>query len=217
MPLPPPHLTASGLAHRFGRRLLFRDLAVSVGPGEALAVTGANGSGKSTLLQILAGLRTPTAGEVRLRLSGQEVSAESGPLQIGFVAPYLEVYDGFTARENLVFLARARRLPDPVGQADAALARVGLAGREGDPVATFSSGMRQRLRFASALLARPSLLFLDEPGSNLDAAGRALVQRLVAEQCSDGGAVVLATNVEAEAGLCGLRVEIGAEAGPTRP
>jgi heme exporter protein A len=208
VPLPPPHLTADGLTQRFGRRELFRNLDLEVGAGEALALTGPNGAGKSTLLSILAGLLTPTAGEVRLRIGQRDVAAEQRPLEIGFVAPYLHLYDDFSAEENLDFIARARRLPDPYHRIEQVLMRVGLAGRGADAVKTYSSGMRQRLRFAAALLPEPSILFLDEPGSNLDATGRALVAEVVAAHCDFGGAVVLATNVEEEAGLCSRRVEI---------
>jgi heme exporter protein A len=209
MPLSPAHLLAEGLRQRFGRRELFRDLALAVGPGEALAVTGANGAGKSTLLQILAGLRTPTAGRVHLQVNGAAIPHEARPLAVGFVAPYLQVYDDLTAEENLAFLAQARRLSGGEDRVRGVLARVGLAGREGDRLKTFSSGMRQRVRFATALLAEPSVLLLDEPGSNLDAEGRALVERVVREQREAGGLVVLATNAEEEAALCERRVEIG--------
>ncbi len=209
MPLPPPHLTADALTKRYGRRVLFRDLHFAVGPGEAVAVTGPNGAGKSTLLQIVAGVVAPTAGAVRLTLDGAEVPPAERPLRTGFAAPYLQVYDAFTARENLSFVASARRLPQAEERIGAVLDRVGLAPRADDPVATYSSGMKQRVRFAVALLARPSLLLLDEPGSNLDAPGRALVEALVAEHRAAGGALLLATNQEAEAALCDRRVELG--------
>ena len=71
---PPPRLSAEGLAKRFGRRVLFRGLDFELGPGASLAVTGPNGAGKSTLLQIVAGVRAPTAGTVRLWLDGEEVA-----------------------------------------------------------------------------------------------------------------------------------------------
>jgi heme exporter protein A len=206
---PAPHLSATGLSKQFGRRVLFRDLALDVGPGDTLAITGANGSGKSTLLQVLAGLQEPTAGSVRLALAGREVPREVHPLHIGFVAPYLNVYDEFTARENLAFIARARRIGGARPRIEALLARVGLAGREEDYLRTFSSGMRQRVRFAAALLAEPAVLFLDEPGSNLDAAGRTLVEDVVSSQRQRGGLVVIATNAEDEAALCTARLALG--------
>lgn len=209
LPLAEPRLSAAGLGKRFGRRVLFRDLAFDLGPGDGLAIRGANGAGKSTLLQILAGVQAPSAGDVRLVLDGAAVEDEVRPLRTGFVAPYLNVYDAFTAEENLRFLARARRLPEPEARITAALTRVGLDGRGGDFVRTYSSGMRQRLRLAAALLHAPAILLLDEPTSNLDAPGRAVVEAVAAEHRASGGVLVVATNVEHEATLCEQAVEIG--------
>lgn len=196
-----PRLEVSEVAKRFGRRLLFRDLTISVGPGVSLAVTGANGSGKSTLLRILAGVMTPSRGSVALRLNGSSLSSEDHPLHVGLVAPYLNVYDGFSPRENLQFIARARRLGSADERIDQVLARVELGDRAEDLVATFSSGMEQRVKFAAALLADPPLLLLDEPSVNLDAAGLEMVRGIVARQIEQGGLVVVATNDDREAAL----------------
>lgn len=190
---------------RFGRRRLFDDLTVEVRSGEPVAVIGANGSGKSTLLLVLAGLVAPTGGAVRLDVDGTPVPAEDVPRTIGFVSPTLNLYDALTARENLAFLARARRLPEADARVEAVLVRVGLGARADDPVAAFSTGMRQRLRFATALLHAPPVLLLDEPGATLDAVGRGLVEAVVA---SPEVVVVVATNDPAEAALCARRIEL---------
>ena len=203
-----PYLAATGLAKRFGRRVLFRDLGFDLAPGDGLAVCGANGSGKSTLLQIVAGVQSPSKGRVTLRLGEQTVADEHRSRRVGFVAPYLHFYDAFTARENLTFIARARRL-EANGRIDTLLDRVGLGGRGDDFVRTYSSGMQQRLRLAAALLPAPSVLLLDEPTATLDAAGRALVADLAAAHRSEGGILVVATNVEHEADWCDQTVEIG--------
>ena len=195
---------------RYGRRRLFEALTVSVTPGAPLAVVGANGSGKSTLLLVLAGVVAPTAGAVTLTVGGRAVPAAARPLAVGLVAPALHLYEPLTARENLSFLARARRLPAPAARVEAALDRVGLLDRADEPLGTFSTGMRQRMRIAAAVLHRPAVLLLDEPGATLDAAGRALVVGLVAEP---GAVVVVATNDPAEAALCPRRLTLGAEAG----
>lgn len=196
------HLVAENLGHRFGRRVLFRSLAFSLDGGQSLAVTGANGSGKSTLLTIVAGLRRPVRGHVRLHEHGSAVPDEERPLRAGLVAPYLNVYDGFSARENLGFIARARRLPQTKQRIQAVLELVGLVDRADDPVAAYSSGMKQRVKFAAALLPEPPLLLLDEPMSNLDAAGRAMVDRVIAHQRERGGVLLLATNNREEAAWC---------------
>ena len=192
-------LTADGVGHRYGSLLLFRRLSFEMSGGDSLAVTGANGAGKSTLLRILAGVLAPKAGRVVLTVDGEAVAPERHPQRVGLVAPALGLYDPLSARENLAFLARARRLADADRRVAATLDRVGLAGRADDPVGTFSSGMRQRVKYAAALLADPPLLLLDEPAANLDAAGRETVEAIVAEQRGRGGMVVVATNRSDEA------------------
>lgn len=204
-----PRLEAYGVGHRFGRRVLFRDLDLDLGPGGSLAVTGRNGAGKSTLLQIIAGVRTPTEGTVRLRLGEREIPTEDRARHVGLVAPYLQLYEAFSAEENLDFLARARRLDGATVRIGALLDRVGLGKRGRDLVGTYSSGMKQRARFAAALLAAPPVLLLDEPTSNLDEAGRAFVEGLAAEHCAAGGLLLIATNVASEAALCQRSLRVG--------
>lgn len=196
-------LVADHLSMRFGRRRLFDDLSVEMTAGEPVAVVGANGSGKSTLLLILAGLVAPTGGTVRLEVDGAAVVAEDVPRTVGFVAPTLHLYDALSARENLAFLAAARRLPETGSRIARVLDRVGLASRADDRVAAFSTGMRQRLRIATALLHDPPVLLLDEPGATFDEAGRGLTESVIADA---EAVVVVATNDPAEAALCARRV-----------
>ncbi len=197
-----PRLVADNLGKRFGRRVLFRKLSFDLEGGQTLAVTGANGSGKSTLLKILAGVLRPTKGTVALHRNGRVLSGEEHPLRTGLVAPYLNVYDGFSARENLAFLAQARHLSNAAECIEAVLEQVDLAARADDLVATYSSGMKQRVKYAAALLAEPSLLLLDEPTANLDDAGLAMVERIVAYQREAGRLLIIATNVSTEAEKC---------------
>lgn len=201
-------LICDNVSMRFGRRLLFRELSFVLEGGRSLAVTGANGSGKSTLLRILAGVLAPTSGTVRLETEAGAVAQSERPLHVGLVAPYLNVYDGFTARENLAFLARARRLPQARTRIAGVLEQVGLNGRAEDLVATYSSGMKQRVKYAAALLAEPPLLLLDEPSVNLDAAGLDMVADVGAHQRARGRLLVVATNLAAEAQRCDEAIRI---------
>ncbi|MFB6231422.1 MAG: heme ABC exporter ATP-binding protein CcmA [Salinibacter sp.] len=194
-----PTLTVDRVGHHFGRLLLFRQLSMSMNGGDTLAVTGANGAGKSTLLRILAGILTPRAGTVTLTVDGTTVPDEEYPLHTGLVAPAVGVYGELTARENLRFLAQARGLASADQRIEAVLERVGLATRADDRVAAYSSGMRQRVKYATALLADPPLLLLDEPAANLDAAGRDMVASIVAEQQARNQLLVVATNRADEA------------------
>ncbi|MEM1096628.1 MAG: ABC transporter ATP-binding protein [Bacteroidota bacterium] len=201
-------LVADNLAKRFRRRVLFRGLSFRVQPGAPLAVTGANGSGKSTLIKILAGVLRPTTGHVQVTLHGTHLAAPERPLHVGLVAPYFQVYDGLSPRENLAFVAKARRLPDAEARIADTLKHVQLERRSRDLVKTFSSGMKQRMRFAVALLASPPLLLLDEPTSNLDAAGREMVHRFIVQQRDEGRLLVIATNDPADTALCTERIHV---------
>jgi len=197
-----PTLRAINLGQNFGSLLLFRRMSFEVTGAESLAITGSNGSGKSTLLRILSGVMTPRAGTVELDIGGSSVSASARPLHTGLVAPYLGVYDDLTARENLSFLSDARGFTSTSGLIDAVLERVGLSGREDDLVRTFSSGMKQRVKYAAAMLPEPDVLLLDEPSANLDVAGIEMVRGVMDWQADAGRILVVATNVAAEAETC---------------
>jgi heme exporter protein A len=178
--------------------------------GEAVAVTGVNGSGKSTLLRLVAGVETPARGTIRLEVDGSDIPQAERPAAVGLAGPALGLYGALSARETLRFIVRARGLDGGAARVDAVLKQVGLADRADDLVGTYSSGMQQRVRLATALLHRPALLLLDEPTATLDAAGRALVTAIVRAQRASGGMVLLATNDPAEVALCSRTVEVGA-------
>lgn len=173
-----------------------------------LVVEGANGSGKSTLLRMLAGVLTPSAGSIALEINGHTAKREEHPLQVGLVAPYLNLYDAFTPRENLAFITRARRMPNAEDAIDEMLSIVQLTDRADDPLSVFSSGMKQRVKYAAALLVKPKLLLLDEPGVNLDAAGMEMVDRVIRYQLDHERMLVIATNDEQEAARFERRIRI---------
>jgi heme exporter protein A len=185
-------LKVSGLKRVFNRRTVFSGIGFEIGETDSLAVTGRNGSGKSTLLKIVAGILSPTRGSIELSLDSAAVSADWRYRYIGFVAPYLQLYDEFSAIENLEFFKKARGLREtrPPGEL---LGWLGLEDRKNDPLRTYSSGMKQRVKYAFALLHDPPLLLLDEPTSNLDAAGIEIVYRIIEEQ-KKRGIVIVATN-----------------------
>jgi heme exporter protein A len=181
------------LTLRYGRRLVLDDLSLSLESAEVLVVAGDNGSGKSTLLRALAGLQRPSGGRIVYHQGTQPLAAtQAGPL-IGWVAPDLLLYRDLSAAENLRFFAEVRGLRLGAQALDALLAEVDLAGRGDDLLASYSSGMAQRLRYAYALLHAPPVLLLDEPTVTLDEGGAALVERVIARQ-RQRGIVVIATN-----------------------
>ena len=176
--------------------------------GRTLAITGTNGSGKSTLVRVLAGVMRPSRGEVVLKTGTVFCSRADRPFRCGLVAPYLSVYDRFTPRENLRFIGRARSMDNLEGRIESTLEEVGLPGRMDDLVMTFSSGMKQRVRLAAALLPEPDVLLLDEPSSNLDEEGRRTVEAIVDRTAMAGRIVIVATNDSREADRCQDRLDV---------
>jgi heme exporter protein A len=201
-------IAAERLSQTFGRKTIFRDVALAVSAGEVFGITGRNGSGKSTLLKILGGVLGPSTGETRYTISGTAVPRDTLHRHIGFVAPYLSLFEEFSAEENLRIFARIRGLRSSPRDARTLLERVGLPVDRRDPIRAFSSGMKQRMKLAFAVLHRPELLFLDEPISNLDAEGIAIVYGIVEEQ-RNRGCTVIATNDASDIARCDRTVELG--------
>lgn len=191
--MPGTRLTFSGLSRSFGALSVLDGVDGSVEAGQVLLVTGSNGVGKSTLLRCLAGLLAPQRGSIELTVDGRLLDPAERRLAVGYVAPDLDFYPQLTARENLAFFARLRGLAADAG--DALLARLGLPPER--LAGALSSGMRQRLRWAWALMHRPRALLLDEPLQNLDAAGRHDVGRLL-EDHLDGALAVVANPEQLE-------------------
>ncbi|MCL1917335.1 MAG: ABC transporter ATP-binding protein [Peptococcaceae bacterium] len=193
-------IDVENVSKKFGSRSLFSGISCHLGAGDCLIITGRNGSGKSTLVKILARLLRPTSGTVAFMYEGQECCDWEDCLShIGFVSPEIMFYDNLTGRENLEFMARARGVRLLPAQFEETLARVGLDSRGSQFVKTYSTGMKQRLKFAAMLALEPIVWFVDEGLSNLDADGRGLVLDLVKQSLEKGCVLIMATNDVLEA------------------
>ena len=186
------HISGENIRHSFNRKLIFRDVSFDVHARQSLMVAGRNGAGKSTLIKILCGVLTPTSGRVSVDADDAgDGSAVQG--RLGLVAPYLQVYEEFSALENLHMSMTLRGARPEDARARQLLEQVALDPKRTDPVRGFSSGMKQRLKYAMALIHRPPVLVLDEPMSNLDADGIAIVRGFMQDQLREG-ILVVATN-----------------------
>ena len=194
-------LHVSGISKVFNRRTIFSDVSFSLQETNSLVVTGRNGSGKSTLLKIIAGVLSPTHSNISLSLSEKQIDSRFRFQHIGFVAPYLQLYDEFTAWENLTIVRKIRGVSVDDDYLLGLLRRMSLEERKGDLLRTFSSGMKQRLKYAFALLHQPPILLLDEPTTNLDESGHEAVYDIIEEQ-KRRGIVIIATNDPDEVKLC---------------
>jgi heme exporter protein A len=185
-------LETHGLRKAFNRRTVFEHVDTSVSEGETLLIAGRNGSGKSTLVKILCGVLSPSQGTVGIDGAGP-LNHFTRMSLFGLVSPYLQLYDEFSAMENLQLAAALRGLRGDARTHAELLARVALDPKRSDPVHGFSSGMKQRLKYALALAHHPRILILDEPMSNLDADGTVIVRGIMNEQRTRG-ILVVATN-----------------------
>jgi len=190
-------LEVSDLCKHYSETLLFKDISFELHPGEVLAITGWNGSGKSTLLRIIAGLVRPTTGKVEMFFKGESIPKESRRRFVGMVAPAFSLYEELTALENLEFFCKVRGIAYDRKSCLAMMERTGLSENAHKLCRNYSSGMKQRLKLAQALLHSPPLLLLDEPGCNLDSKGMKIVEKIIAAQ-RQSGMTVIASNEKRE-------------------
>ena len=174
-------LTARRLTKFYGDKLVFRDVSLELAPGRVLLVVGGNGAGKSTLLKILAGLLRPSEGRTESAVPAERAA---------YLGHATFLYSRLTALDNLAFWARMYGLTPDEDRLQAALARVGLSRVGQERAGGFSRGMAQRLNLARVFLVEPQLLFLDEPGTGLDAASQEILRAEIAGLKARGAAVV---------------------------
>lgn len=160
-------ITTTNLGKRFNREWIFRDLNLTFSAGNTYAITGPNGSGKSTLLQILWGQMPPSTGKLSYTTANTGINHEDIYQHITIAAPYMDLIDEFTLEEQLRFHFKMKPARDHLS-VDAMLERMYLADARDKFIANFSSGMRQRVKLALAFFTQADLIFLDEPGTNLD-------------------------------------------------
>ena len=188
--------------------VILNGLSLSIAAGESVAIVGASGSGKTTLLSLLAGLDSPTAGDIRLAGKSLNDLDEDGRAalragRVGFVFQSFQLLAGLTALENVMLPAELAGVDDADARARATLARVGLSARLSHYPYQLSGGEQQRVAIARAFAASPEILFADEPTGNLDSATGARIIDLLFELNRDRGAtLVLVTHDPALAARC---------------
>jgi ABC-2 type transport system ATP-binding protein len=200
-----PAVQVDGLYVSYGSTPVLVDVALTVPAGAGLCVTGENGIGKSTLLRVVSSLQRPDQGTIRIFGQPTGSTPEFWRQVVTTVEPPTW-YAGLTAREHAELVCRAHgQDPDEAG-IDEALAGFGLAGHTDAIPPSLSSGQKQRLTLALALLRPSSLLILDEPEQRLDPEGRQSVAAMLAQYVKDGGSLLMASHDDVFAANSGAEI-----------
>ena len=193
---------------------VLRGIDLTVGAGESLALLGPSGSGKSSLLAVMAGLERASSGSLTVAGANftamdEDALAAARRGRIGVVLQAFHLLPTMTATENVATPLELAGMADALPRARAELEAVGLGHRLTHYPAQLSGGEQQRVAIARALVARPTLLFADEPTGNLDAVTGAAVADLLFERAHGAGAtVIVVTHDEALAARCGRVVRL---------
>jgi ABC-2 type transport system ATP-binding protein len=188
----------AGVSKRYGKKAAVSDLSFAVQPGRVTGFLGPNGSGKSTTMRLILNLDAPDRGTVVV--NGKRYRDHRAPLhQIGALLDASSFHTGRSARDHLLAMAQTHGLGRE--RVEAMIELVGLGGVAGKRAGTFSLGMRQRLGIASALLADPRVVMLDEPINGLDPEGILWVRNLLKGLAAEGRTVFVSSHLMSEMAL----------------
>jgi ABC-2 type transport system ATP-binding protein len=203
-----PAIHVQGLEKSYKQLRVLRGVDLDVARGGVFALLGSNGAGKTTLVKILSTLLKADAGTARV--NGFDVARQPAEVResISLTGQFAAVDEILSGRENLVLVARLRRLEDPGVIADGLLRRFSLTEAGTRRVATYSGGMRRRLDIAMSLIGHPPVVFLDEPTAGLDPQARIEVWQAVKELAAGGTTVLLTTQYLNEAEQLADRIAI---------
>jgi heme exporter protein A len=190
------------------KKIIISDVNLDISNGGIVGIVGPNGSGKTTFLKIICGVLKPSSGKVELRTDGKIIKKDDYFQHFGYVAPYMNLYDEFTPLEHLKIFARISGINYDMQKVIDLLEMFNLGKKKNDQIRTFSSGMKQRMKYILAMQRDTELLLLDEPMTNLDSEGISSVHKLIKNQAESGGAVIIATNDERDKLLCQTIVDL---------
>ena len=190
-------LEVKGLKKRLGKREIIKGINFSVKDGEIFGFLGPNGAGKTTTIRMLVGLIAPNEGEIKICGKDVQKEKEEALKNVGAVVENPELYKYLSGRENLMQIARIRKVSKE--EVEELIELVGLKDRIDDKVKKYSLGMKQRLGLAAALIGEPRLLILDEPTNGLDPSGIIDFREVVKKAAKEKGmAVFISSHILSE-------------------
>lgn len=202
------NIRLESIGKKFGTEWIFKNINLDIKPGDKMVILGGNGSGKSTLLQVISGYVLPNQGNIRYEINNVPLDSNRYKDQVSLASPYLELVDEFSLPE----LARhcegykpylqgvsAKDIPD-ISE---------LTHAKDKAIKLYSSGMRQRVKLALAILADAPLLLLDEPASNLDKNAISWYQIMIDKYASHKTVIVCSNSVKEEFAFCSREINVG--------
>ncbi|MEO5571065.1 MAG: ATP-binding cassette domain-containing protein [Bacteroidia bacterium] len=189
------------ISKKFLRQTIFNNISFEAQQGDVIAITGYNGSGKSTLLQIVAGYISPTSGQVDFFFKNKKIHPDNLYQYISLAAPYLELIEEFTLAETISFYTNFKSLINERSISDE-IQKDHTEFSMGKQIKFYSSGMKQRVKLALALMTDVPFVLLDEPHSNLDQKGIIWFNDLLAQNKDDKIIFISSNRVREETGFC---------------
>jgi ABC-2 type transport system ATP-binding protein len=188
-----PAIQLDHVSRWYGNVVAVNDVSFALGPG-VTGLLGPNGAGKTTLLHLLAGLLAPSAGTVRV--AGRPTFGDPSIYRLVGLVPEREAVPGYlTGREFVRLNADLQGVADPRAAADRAIGTVELGDVADRPIGTYSKGMRQRIKLASALVHEPHVLLLDEPFNGMDPRQRLHMMDLLRRMAAEGRAILFSSHI----------------------
>ncbi len=198
-------ITLIDVGKQYNSDWIFSGLSCQFSPSEHTVILGANGSGKSTLLQIILSCITPTLGAISYTKDGLKISVQNAFRLMSISAPYIELIEEFTLEEMINFHRRLKPLIRNLTAREVTTI-CHLENSYHKLISNFSSGMKQRLKLALAIMSDTPILLLDEPTTNLDQEGIEWYKELIEQYKKDRTIVVSSNSIMHEYGFCTKRI-----------
>ncbi len=201
------NIKLDNIGKRYNFEWIFRNVTLDLSKAHNYVILGANGSGKSTLLQVIASNLIHSEGTIEYNVNGSKLETDEVYKHISYAAPYLDLFEEFTLLESLEFHSKFKSFQKGLSMEEI-VKLTELEKSKNKQLKYYSSGMRQRVRLALAVLSDTPLLLLDEPTSNLDKKAIDWYQQLVNDHSKDRMIIVASNQQEYEYPFCDQQISI---------